>query len=151
MLKIEQILRDEDGKIVLNDSFDSITIIENQILVEKNGFMGFYNITSFEQILKCEWDKLKFEGMYVIAYKDPLYAVFDVNGNKILDHNWDKVKLYGNGILVTKNGKQGFYDYNGNVILECIWKRIECYHQSLIAYMGNGTKGKFFDHLGNEK
>lgn len=151
MLKIEQILRNDDGINVLGDSFDSINIKENHIIVKKDGLIGFYDAKTFKQILKCEWEKITFNGKYVVTSKHSMFAVFDEVGNQILNWNWDKVVLYGEGILVTKNGRQGFYNYNGNKILECIWKRIEPYSQLLIAYIGNGDKGKKFDYLGNEK
>ena len=151
MLRIEQILRNDEGINVLGDSFEAINIIGNHIIVKKCGLTGVYNAKTFEKVLECEWDKVSFDRRYIIASKDSMIAVFNEDGNCIVDWNWDKVALLDKGILVTKNGRQGFYNYNGDVILECIWKRIEPYSQILLAYIGNGARRKKFDYLGNEK
>lgn len=149
MLKIEQVLRDENGENVLNDYFDSIIIKADSIIVKKNNLYGIYNLHTFKKILDCEWDKVIFDTNYILAYKYSQIAVFDCEGTKILNPEWDKVVLYEKGILTTKNGAQGFFKYNGTTILECVWKRIEPYANVILAYRGEGAKRILYNYEGN--
>lgn len=151
MLKIEQILRNEKGENVLNESFDAITIKKNVIIVKKNGFYGLYDVNTFKKILECEWDKVEVKGNIILAYKYSQIVIFDYEGNRILPDAWSKIVLYEKGILASKHDLQGFFRYDGSVVLECIWKRIEPLHEVLIAYMGNRTRRKLFDYDGNQQ
>lgn len=150
MLKVEQILRNEEGINVLGDSFESIVVRGTYIIVKKNGLFGAFDANSYKKLFDCEWDKIIFDRDYFIVSRNDFYTVFDSKGNQILGLDWSKIALYNTGILVAKNNKQGFYDYNGNVILNCEWKRIEPYSQLLFAYTGNGSKGIKFDYSGNK-
>lgn len=149
LLKIEQILRDEEGRNVLNDSFESISIDTKFITVKQNGMYGIYRLSDYSRLLECICDKVTFYGDYIVASKYSKFALFDSDGKQILDWDWDKIVLYEKGILVTKNKIQGFYSYDGKVILECIWKRVEPYSQVLISYRGNGARRMTFDYKGN--
>lgn len=149
MLKIEQVLRNERGENLLNDFFDSITFKYDYIIVKKNGLFGLYDSSNYNKILDCEWEKLVFEGNYIIAYKKSFRGVFHRSGKQILKPEWNKIVLYPCGILATKNGLQGFYNFDGIPILECIWKRIEPFSNSLFAYKGNGAKAIRYDFQGN--
>lgn len=149
MLRVEQILRNEEGKNVLKDSFETIIIKANYIIVKKEEGYGLYKLCDYKQILNCEWDKITFEGEYIVASRYSQFAVFDSEGKPILKCNWDKVVLYENGILVSKNKVQGFFNYNGDIILDCVWKRIEPFHNVLLAFRGNGAKRMTFDYDGN--
>ena len=141
MLKVQQILCNEDGENVLKDYFDSISLKGQYIIVKKNNLIGIYDGVTFFSILKCEWEKVVLDRNYFVATKGPQIGVFDYLGNNILKNsNWDNVKLFDYGVLVTKNGKQGFIKYDGTILLDCIWKRIEPYNRILLAYQGNGAK-----------
>ena len=114
MLKIQQVLLNENGENVLNDYFDSIIFKTNYVLVTKAHMTGIYDRTSFKQILKCEWETITFERGYIIASRISQIGVFESSGQNILhSYNWDKVKLFDEGILVTKDSKQGFFRYDG--------------------------------------
>ncbi len=149
MLKIEQVLRDDNGRNVLNDYFDTITIKQNCIIVVKNGLWGAYNPKTFEKILDCEWDKIKFEENVILAYKNSKIKVFDYAGTAISEEQWDQIKLYPKGFVATKNKNQGFFRYDGTVIVDCIWKRIEIYSKVIFAYEGNGKRRIAFDYDAN--
>lgn len=148
MLKVEQVLRNEKGENLLKDFFESIAFKYGYIIVKKEGLFGLYDSTKYNQILKCEWNKLLFEGEYIIAYKGNFRAVFHKSGKKILKADWNKIVLYPYGILATKNGLQGFYNFDGTPILECTWRRIEIFANSLFAYKGNGVKAIRYDLKG---
>lgn len=149
MLKIEQVLRNENGENVLNDYFDSINIKADYIIVKKNNLCGVYNLHTFKKVLDCEWDKVVFNRDCILAYRYLQITVFDCEGSKILNCGWDKVVLYEKGILTTKNGVQGFFRYDGTTILDCVWKRIEPYTDILLAYRGKGAKRILYDYDGN--
>lgn len=149
MLKIEQVLRNENGENVLNDYFDSITIKADYIIVKKNNLYGIYNLHSFKKILDCEWDKVIFDRDYILACRYSQIAVFDCEGTEILNREWDRVVLYEKGILTTKNRVQGFFKYDGTPILNCVWKRIEPYENIMLAYRGNGAKRILYNYDGN--
>lgn len=151
MLRIEQILRNEKGENVLNDSFDTITIKGNAIIVKKKDFYGLYNGNTFKKILECEWDKIVLMGEFILSYKYSQIALFNYNGNQILPCEWSKIVLYEKGILVSKNGLQGFFRYDGSSVLECVWKRIEPFREVLIAYRGNGARRTLFDYNGKQR
>ena len=151
VLKVEQVLRNEQGDNVLNDYFDSIVIKEDYIIVKKNNLFGLYNLKTLKKVLDCEWNKIVVSGRFVLAYKYSKIAVFDLEGNTILKHEWDKVVLYKKGFLVTKNDMQGFYGYNGRAILKCEWKRIIPYTNVMLAYKGEKARKIVFDYDGNVK
>lgn len=148
MLKIEQILRNENGENVLGDYFDSITIKAGVIIVKKNELYRLYNGINFKKILDCEWEKIVLNGDYILVYKYLQIGLYDFEGNKILDCEWNKIVLYEYGILVSQNGLQGFFRYDGSILLECVWKRIEPFRGVLIAYRGNGARRILFDYNG---
>lgn len=150
MLKIEQVLRNEEGENVLKDYFESITFRFGYIIVKKNGLFGLYDANNYNKILDCEWNKLVFEGDYIIANKNiSIRAVFHKSGKQILKAEWNRIAIYPYGILATKNGLQGFYDFTGAPILKCIWRRIEPVSDFLFAYKGNGAKAVRYDLQGN--
>lgn len=151
MLKIEQILRNENGENVLNDSFDTITIKSGAIIVNKNGLYGLYNGVTFKKLLDCEWDKIVLNGNFILSYKYSQIALFDFEGNQILKCEWNKLVLYEHGILASKNELQGFFRYDGSAVLECVWRRIEPAHEVLIAYRGNGARRTLFDYNGKQQ
>ena len=147
MLKIQQILRDENGKNLLDDCFDTILIKENCIITINNKCYGFYTRPGFKRVLSCEWDKIILEGDYIIASKRLKTGLWKVNGDKIIKPEWDKIILTPHGIIVIKEKKQGFFDYQGNMILNCEWKKIISYPKVLLAYPGNRKK-VVFDYRG---
>ena len=151
VLKIEQILRNEKGENVLNDSFDTITIKAKAIVVKKNGFYGMYNGITFRKILDCEWEKIVLNGNFILPYKHSQIALFDYEGNQILPCEWNEIILYEHGILASQNGLQGFFKYDGSVLLECVWKRIEPFREVLIAYRGNRARRTLFDYNGKQR
>ena len=77
MLKIQQVLLNENGENVLNDYFDSIIFKTNYVLVTKAHMTGIYDRTSFKQILKCEWETITFERGYIIASRISQIGVFE--------------------------------------------------------------------------
>lgn len=150
MLKIEQILRNEEGQDVLGKSFDQIKLKDKFIIVQKQGVYGLYRMHDYKKLLEAEWDEITFKGDFIIAKMFSQIALFDYEGKKILEREWDKIVLYENGILVFKGGQQGFYSYDGKAILDCNWKRIEPYANVMLAYRGNGAKRIMFDYAGNQ-
>ncbi len=151
MLKVECVLRDENGNNVLNDFFDSIIVREKYILVKRGLNYGLYNTTTLQKILDCEWNSIKGENSYIIAQKDGFSYLFTNEGKKVLKSGYDIIKIFKKGILVSKNRKKGFIRFDGKVILYCDWKNIEPYTQALIAYKGNGERKKGCDYKGEEQ
>ena len=151
MLKIQQVLRNENGENVLNDYFDTIIIKDQFVIVKNNKLTGLFNAQTLNPILHCEWDKIVLDGDYILAYKNCEIAIFDVTGKRVLEFNCNKAVLYSKGILVTSNDKQGFFKYDGTAILECVWKRVELYPDVIVAYKGNGARRLLFDYEGNMK
>lgn len=148
MVKIEQVLRNENGENVLNDYFETITINGNVIIVKKEGLFGLYDAVTYKKILNCEWDKIVFDRNYIMVSKGTKVGLYDYDGNVVLEAIWDRLVLYANGILATKNGVQGFFRYDGTVLLECIWKRIEPLAQIMFAYMGKGVRRVLYNYDG---
>lgn len=152
MLKVQQVLCNENDENILNDYFDSINFNEKYITVRKNNLTGIYDRVTFLPILKCEWEKIVIDRNYFVATKGSQIGVFNYQGNNILKSlNWDNIKLFDYGVLVTKDGNQGFIKYDGTVLLDCIWKRIEPYHRILLAYKGNGARGIKFRYDGTRE
>ena len=150
MFRVQQILVDDNGNNVLGRMFDKIQLIDEFVIVHKNGLKGLYSIEDYRNILEVEWDKIELSQGFVCAERDSKMAFFDYSGKKVLPCEWDRISIYPNGILVSRNQRQGFYSYKGEVLLECVWKRIEPYQKALIAYEGNGTRRMIFNYRDNE-
>ena len=151
MVRIEQVLRNEKGENVLNDYFETITIKGGDIIVKKEGLFGLYDAVTYNKILDCEWDKIVFDGNYIMVSRCAKFGLYDRDGKVVLEAIWDKLVLRTNGILATNNGFQGFFKYNGVVLLECVWKRIEPHAQCMLAYMGKGAKSVMYNYDGTIK
>lgn len=151
MVKIEQVLRNENGENVLNDYFETITIKGNDIIVKKEGLSGLYDAVTYRKILNCDWDKIASEGDYFMVSRYAKVGLFDREGKVVLEAVWDRLVLCSNGILATNNGVQGFFKYDGTALLECVWKRIEPLAQCMFAYMGKGAKRVLYNYDGTIK
>jgi hypothetical protein len=146
-------LINQKGNILLPCEFDRInpTIIDNLILVKKDGLFAFFNTDGIETIefkykVAHDFDN----GIAAVKEQDTdqKYYLIDKKGEQVSQNTFDYVfGFYGSDLAYFKNdGKYGFINNKGEIKIECIYDEVESFSEGIAAVKINGYWGGINDN-----
>lgn len=126
------IIKDKNGKILLESDYDSITPLPNkQFIVEKNNHWGCINERFIENIPLIYKDLRFVDNTHFICSKDNLYGVLDNNNKELISLEYDDIKIVSDTLLSMekkddkKNNKYYIFNLKTNTILNEVYDEVK--------------------------
>lgn len=145
--------KDENGKVVIPPSYNSVSKLENGLIVveNENYKSGIIN-NKGEYVAEPIYDTIlsSITDGRIIFEKDGKWGLFDENGKVIVEPKYEDTDYdFSEGLLTVKlNNLYGFIDINGNFIIEPKYEEASSFSEGLCAVKVNGLCG-FIDISGN--
>ena len=152
------IIKDKNGKILLESDYDSITPLPNkQFIVEKNNHWGCINERFIESIPLIYKDLRFVDNTHFICNKDNLYGVLDNNNKELIPLEYDDIKIVSDTLLSMqkkddkKNEKYYILNLKTNTILNEVYDEVkETFFSSSYVPVRKDKKWFYLDENGEK-
>ena len=144
-------LVDYSEKVVLDAEYDSIVAmpgIENNLIIEKEGLFGVYNILTNEIVIEPKYVEVKtlnddYSNGYIVKNDQNLYGLIAADKKQVLDFKYTEIKSISsnNMYAVVENDKEILVDNTDKTIIDSGYESIEEIHTSDIVIKKDGKFG----------
>lgn len=119
-------LKDSDGKILTNNSYDGIDdFVNNRAIVQHNGLFGVISSDGQELVAPSYKYISTYKNGFATVFKDNLAGVLNLNGEIVVPFEYNDISAFKNGnALAYKNTKLGLISSKNQVIHPFVWDEV---------------------------